>query len=146
MKIKNLLSVAINVLLILAGVVFIIIPVWCFFSYAANLLNTYDSTKESIANVFYKGDTVNFNSGFVPTLDPSIEKADLPAQVTPELVTKIVTAQAAVDNYWFQIRSFPLLAIMLVGLFCAIGVVAILLGVSLFLMRRKLDKILKTKE
>ena len=145
MKLKNLFGAAINVFLVLAGAAFIIIPGWCFFSYANNFLNTYDSTKEAIANIFYKGDPMNLSSGFVPSLVPSLEKADLPAQVTPELVTKIVTAQAAVDNYWFQVRSFPLLAMMLVGLFCAIGIVAILLGISLLLMQQKMDKILKTK-
>jgi|GEM_PF-5831676 hypothetical protein len=145
MKIKNLSGIAINVLLVLTGVTLIIIPVWSFFSYVGSIFNTYDSTKETIANIFYKGDPMNLSSGFVPSLVPSLEKADLPAQVTPELVTKIVTAQAAVDNYWFQVRSFPLLAMMLVGLFCAIGIVAILLGISLLLMQQKMDKILKTK-
>jgi hypothetical protein len=139
MKIKNFSGVAINVLLVLAGLAFIIIPAWCFFSYADDFFNTWDFTKEAIANVFYKGATVNFGSDLVPVLDPAIEKADLPAQVTPELVTKIVTAQAAVDNYWFQARSFPILALMFFGLFCAIGIVAILLGISLFLMWRKLN-------
>ena len=143
MKINKIFGFSGSALLIVAGLAFIIIPAWCFFSYADNLFNTYDSTKETIANIFYKGDPMNLSANFVPSLDPAVEKADLPAQITPELVTKIVIAQAAVDNYWFQFRSFPLLAIALIGLFCAIGIVAILLGASLFITNRKLDKLLK---
>jgi hypothetical protein len=151
MKFNNFPGLLVNLLLVMAGLAFIVFPVKILFSvfeaipYFTEGQNGY--TKSAVENIFYKGERFAYGADITPVInDQDAERADLPAQVTPELVAKFVMAQAVVSTSMFEARFGTTLMPLIIGIFCAIGVVAVLLGISLILLHRKLDMVLGGKD
>ena len=149
MKFGNLLGAFINVLLIVAGLLLIVAPVkYWFMALESNPYFTdeqHESLKSAVEPLFYKGDYGIFPY-ITPVLDNEhVEKADLPAGITPELAGKFIMAQAVVNTSLIDARFVTNWAPLIVGGFCALGAIAVLLGMSLYVTQRKLDKILESK-
>lgn len=103
--------------------------------------------KDAVANIFYKGgEDDSLASRITPAINHNAgDLADLPSQVTPELMSKFIAAQVIVGtkvaNDYYGIQW----GLLITGMFCSIGVIVILFGVNLFLLQHKLDKILEGK-
>jgi len=151
MKIGNLFGLAANSLLVVLGVALIVFPVWWISSVIDTLPyfmeSENSSMKRAIEDVFYTGEGNLYGSDIAPSIDYRDPRlADLPPQMTPELVAKFMRAQAIVNATISDARFAMQWAPMIVVILCAIGLVAVLLGVSLMLVQRKLDKILENKK
>jgi hypothetical protein len=149
MEFKNLLST--NLLLIAIGLVFVVAPA----CYINSITSSYDPNSaentmfDGIIQDFFHKDSLWQGIGLdnFPIID---EKADdliaLPAGISPNLLAKYMAHQAVADYEYASARNNIVMFYMVILVIGAIGIVAILLGISLFSIRRKLDMILGEKE
>jgi hypothetical protein len=148
MKIRNLLSI--NLLLIVIGLVFIIVPIF----YVNSIFSTYDPnldfgmTNDIISGFFHKNQMIGgLGLENMPAVDKNADDMiSLPAGVSPDLLAKFMAYQAAADYSYGSGRYTLTMLLTFAIVFVSLGIVATLLGISLFSIRRKLDLISGDKQ
>lgn len=149
MKINT--GLAVNSLLVVLGLLLIIVPAQWMFSVLDTLPFFMEekngSMKSAIESIFYDGKDHLYGSQITPVIDyqdPNL--ADLPPQVTPQLVAKIMSAQAIVNTTISDARFAMQWIPIIVGILCAIGAMSVLIGIGMIITQRKLDKIIESKK
>ncbi|MCU0653368.1 MAG: hypothetical protein MUD10_03870 [Candidatus Pacebacteria bacterium] len=151
MKLLNFLNLSINVLLVAAGFFMMVVPAYNFFSYVDREFGSDDAIRgwsvpvRGAINSFFIKDQ-RFDGMIVPDVDANDpERISLPAQVTPEAAAKFMMAQAQVNSYVAEAKIGMTFSFWIVVILGAIGLISVLVGLSLLLMQRKLDRLLDSK-